>query len=122
MGQKRTIIVVVLFLLAVALAWPSISEFFAVDRCLDAGGSFNYATGLCDLTVNHPYVGIWERHAPSLAGAIVSAVVGAGAWLLPWVIVRSSTRLHSNRAAHPEPLKQRTLLRSSSRRPGGRER
>ncbi len=31
-------------------------------------------------------------------------------------------RLRSNRAAHPEPLKQRSLWRPSSRRPGGRER
>ena len=28
----------------------------------------------------------------------------------------------SNRAAHPEPLKRRTLSLSSYRRPGGRER
>jgi hypothetical protein len=31
-------------------------------------------------------------------------------------------RMRSNSAAHPEPLKQRTLWHLSSRRPGGRER
>jgi len=30
-------------------AWliPYLSEFIAVDKCLDAGGSFNYQTGEC---------------------------------------------------------------------------
>jgi hypothetical protein len=32
------------------------------------------------------------------------------------------TALSSNTAAHPEPLKRRSLWHSSSRRPGGRER
>jgi hypothetical protein len=31
-------------------------------------------------------------------------------------------RVPSNSAAHPEPLKRRSLWQSSSRRPGGRER
>ena len=34
----------------------------------------------------------------------------------------SGDRMRSNRAAHPEPLKQRSLWHASSRRPGGRER
>src|SRR5437867_1151801 len=33
-----------------------------------------------------------------------------------------SSEFRSNRAAHPEPLKQRSLWRPSYRRPGGRER
>ena len=40
-----------------------------------------------------------------------------------WCLVCGMAHLvHSNRAAHPEPLKQRSLWHSSSRRPGGRER
>ncbi len=76
--QKLTLAALILFLVAGALAWPCVSEFLAVDRCLDAGGSFNYATASCDLTANHPYVDVWERHALSLTGAIAS-VVAAGA-------------------------------------------
>jgi ABC-type phosphate/phosphonate transport system permease subunit len=68
------IVVVPLLILAVVFAWPSVSEFFAVDRCLDAGGSFNYASDSCDLTTNHPYVGVWEGHAFSLVGALLSVV------------------------------------------------
>ena len=41
---------------AIALAWPATSEFFAVDACLDAGGSFDSILGICDHKVSHPYV------------------------------------------------------------------
>src|SRR5438552_12630757 len=38
------------------------SEWFAVDSCLDSGGSFNYGTMQCDHAANHPYVPFERRH------------------------------------------------------------
>jgi len=34
--------------LLLALVVPSIKQYFAVDRCLDAGGSYNYRTRTCE--------------------------------------------------------------------------
>jgi hypothetical protein len=39
----------------VDLAWPAAMELFSVDACLDAGGSYNYAQGVCDLQQSHIY-------------------------------------------------------------------
>jgi len=50
---------------------PRISEFLAVDSCLDEHGSYDYAQGRCDYTNNHPYVPWSERshgNAPILQG------------------------------------------------------
>lgn len=38
------------------------SEWLAVDRCLDSGGSFDYDTMRCDYAANHPYVPFAQRH------------------------------------------------------------
>jgi hypothetical protein len=47
---------IALVLGAVAVAWSPLSTFFAVDSCLDAGGSFDYVKGVCDYTRSHPYL------------------------------------------------------------------
>jgi hypothetical protein len=68
---------------------PTISEFLAVDRCLDEGGSYDYAQGRCDREANHPYVRWSERsngRAPTLEGL---AFVLGGALVL--VFGRSRT-------------------------------
>ena len=65
---------------AVALfAW----ELVAADRCLDAGGSFDYACGECDMLASHPFVPFGVRHPglvatfPALAaGGVVLVVLG----------------------------------------------
>jgi hypothetical protein len=44
---------------SVGLIWLVSSRIFAVDRCLDAGGSFNYAARECDLLASHPYQAGW---------------------------------------------------------------
>jgi hypothetical protein len=38
---------VVLILSALALMWSPFVTYLAVDGCLDAGGSFNYALNVC---------------------------------------------------------------------------
>ena len=42
------------------LAWTAIARLLAVDACLDAGGSFDHARGLCDLRRSHPVAGAGE--------------------------------------------------------------
>jgi hypothetical protein len=68
-----------LIVLGGALAvWPALGyvrEFVAVDSCLDAGGSFDYAQSRCDRAENHPFVAYSERHPNSLSIAAVGGVV-----------------------------------------------
>jgi hypothetical protein len=40
--------------LAVALVWPNIDTWLAVDRCLDAGGKYDYAANACVLADRAP--------------------------------------------------------------------
>lgn len=76
--RTSKVIGILALLFAAVLILPSISESFAVDRCLDAGGSFNYTIGVCDHAFNHPYIGIWERHGTSYLAAATCAVVAFG--------------------------------------------
>jgi hypothetical protein len=78
MGRMLKSFKVLALVVAAILLWPSISEFFAVDSCLDAGGSFDYATGRCDHTANHAYVDSWERHGAAIFGAFVFVIVASG--------------------------------------------
>ena len=68
-----------LIVLGGALAvWPALSyvrEFVAVDSCLDAGGSFDYAQSRCDRAETYPFVAYSERHPNSLSIAAVGGVV-----------------------------------------------
>jgi drug/metabolite transporter (DMT)-like permease len=66
---------------------PRLSEFLAVDRCLDEGGSYDYAQGRCDRATNHPYVPWSERSsgsAPTLRGLVFllggALVLAFGRW------------------------------------------
>jgi len=61
-------------LLLVFVAW----QFFAVDFCLDAGGSFNYVARQCDMARAHPYPGLWQAFGLPLVGAAIAAVIGIG--------------------------------------------
>jgi len=44
---------VALLVLGLVLSWQWVSEFWEVDRCLDAGGSYNYIERRCDFTTSH---------------------------------------------------------------------
>lgn len=55
---------------AILLAYWSVA-YLAVDRCLDTGGSFDYAHRLCDYGASHPY-------SPGLVDGLVPVLVGAG--------------------------------------------
>jgi len=62
-----------------AVVGPYTREFLAVDRCLDGGGSFDYAVGDCDHKENHPYVPFAARHpaaAPAAVGGVALILIG----------------------------------------------
>ena len=64
--MARSLFGAAFLLIAIAAVAPPAktyaSEWFAVDSCLDSGGSFNYGTMECDHTTNHPYVSFERRH------------------------------------------------------------
>jgi hypothetical protein len=68
----------VLIVLGGALAlWPALGyvrEFVAVDSCLDAGGSFDYAQSRCDRAETHRFVAYSERHPNSVRIAAAGGV------------------------------------------------
>jgi hypothetical protein len=72
----RTLVAIAFLVIGQAIAWPFTMEFLAVDRCLDAGGSFDYDTGRCDFGAVHPGVALWQRHGGSLVLAGAFGVLG----------------------------------------------
>ena len=76
--MARTGVAIAALVIAVAVAWPFTAELVAVDRCLDAGGSFDYKTGQCDFKVSHASIGIWERHGVALLVAFALGAVSCG--------------------------------------------
>jgi hypothetical protein len=66
-----------------AVVVPFTREFFAVDACLDGGGSFDYAVGMCDHQKNHPFVPFTARHqaaTPTGVTGTVLVLVGLFVW------------------------------------------
>jgi len=59
---------------------PFAREAFAVDRCLDLGGSYDYSTGQCDMTVTHAYQSFAVRH-PWLVVSSAASALGAAVLL-----------------------------------------
>lgn len=51
--SPSTVLGIGLLFAAGALVWQMMSEWRAVDVCLDAGGSFHYDKGLCDKVGSH---------------------------------------------------------------------
>jgi hypothetical protein len=75
---KRALLVagVILILAAGYLAWQPVSLFFAVDGCMDQGGSFDYLTRACDFERSHAYVSHDESDRSYFLAAIVVGLVG----------------------------------------------
>jgi hypothetical protein len=79
LGRRRVLRVVAgiaALVLGQALAWPTAHEYLVADRCVAAGGSFDYEQGRCDFQASHPGIVMWERHGLSLGAASVLGVVG----------------------------------------------
>ena len=62
-----------------------LSEFVAVDGCLDRGGSYDYVAQTCDFTVSHEYVPFGVRH-PILARGFPVGIIGVvgGVFVVLW--------------------------------------
>ena len=81
---KRPLIVAGSILIVVAgyLAWQPVSLSFAVDGCLDQGGSFDYETQTCDFETSHPYVSHNESDRAYFLAAIVIGAFGVASILI----------------------------------------
>ena len=78
--MRRLRLLVLLALLP--LAFVSLRETAAVDRCLDAGGSYDYRARRCDMAVTHPHQPFLQRHSVLLGGVVVAlAGLGVAAYL-----------------------------------------
>jgi hypothetical protein len=64
---------------ALPLAVSYISESLSVDTCLDAGGSYDYATSRCDHALSRPYVPYLVRHASLVYGTGIVVILCAAA-------------------------------------------
>ena len=103
--SKSTILALGGSIIAVVLAWLFVSEFFAVDRCLDAGGSFNYANGQCDFTSSHQYASFWSRYWLWVATAFAIAVAALGLLLRQRRMAQNSEPVRPNSAFEGERAK-----------------
>lgn len=69
--------------LLLAVVVPYTRELFVVDACLDGGGSFDYAVGVCDHQKNHPFVPFTARHQAAMPAGVTGTVlvlVGLFVW------------------------------------------
>jgi hypothetical protein len=73
------LLVAVYLLLSVGGRW--FAEWSMVDRCLDEGGSFDYAMMSCDQKAEHPYIPYNVRHPNDhrlALGSLVGVTVFGG--------------------------------------------
>jgi hypothetical protein len=73
--RSLTLLGAALMLVAVALVGSAIYTFLGVDTCIDQGGSFNYADGVCDFDNSHPYVP--PNDIAQLGAAVLFGVAGS---------------------------------------------
>jgi hypothetical protein len=71
-----------LLLVLLPLAFVSLRETLAVNACAERGGSYDHASGECDMAASHTYEAFMDRHGV-LIGATLVALAGAGVavWL-----------------------------------------
>jgi hypothetical protein len=77
MKRRGLVLIVLGGALAVWSAFGYVREVGAVDSCLDAGGSFDYAQSRCDHAETHPAVAYSERHPHVSRVAAVGGVMFA---------------------------------------------
>ena len=73
-NSARAILLSACALLSLAAGWRVASDYFAVDSCLDLGGSFDYVRSVCDLTGSHAVVSLFAWRGFFLTCALVFAV------------------------------------------------
>lgn len=61
------------------VAVPFVNEFIDAERCLDAGGSYNYVDAACDRSRTHEFIPYIRRHPIAVPAAAVGlALAGIG--------------------------------------------
>jgi len=76
--MKRYLLINLFILMpALLLVVTYAKEFISVDKCLDAGGSYNYMAGECDIVSSHPVIPFNERHSFLYMAGILSGITGA---------------------------------------------
>ena len=73
---------ILLFLPCVVLVTLYMFEAQDVARCLDSGGSWDFAKALCDQQNTHEYVTFMSRHGFWVNGGMLLSIVGLaiGTW------------------------------------------
>ena len=72
----RTSLAIAALAIGQAIAWPFVAEYLVADRCLDAGGSFDYDNARCDFGQPYPGIALWERHGAALALSLMFGAAG----------------------------------------------
>lgn len=80
--QVKSLVIFILVIPAVILAGFYMRELYLVDTCIDSGGSFNYTTMTCDLSVLHQYIPFVARHRAFTILVFISACL---ALLVAWL-------------------------------------
>ena len=67
---------IALLVAALILCWPYLTELRVIDRCLDAGGSYDYVARTCDLRQSHAKLSVHAAHIGKLLFAGLSGAAG----------------------------------------------
>src|SRR5687767_3269265 len=90
------VLATVLILIGISLPAPTAatyaSEFIAVDRCLDGGGSYDYTRGTCDQQQSHPYIPFASRYPRLVRTFQPLLFVGSGLLVAGILLLRRAAR------------------------------
>jgi hypothetical protein len=70
----RAVLLGICLVLSAAAAWRVVSDYLALDSCLDLGGSFDYVRSVCDIAGSHAAVSLFAWRGFFLTSAVVFAV------------------------------------------------
>jgi hypothetical protein len=85
MTKRQTLALGVVLFVVGAVAFVFVLQHWAeVDRCLDAGGSYDYAKGICDFKASHPAQG----ELASVPAIIAMLGMGLGAGVIAAATVK----------------------------------
>ena len=77
MRLTRSRVVLLIAAIVLAILWGRVTEFAAVDKCLDSGSRYDYTIGRCDVYEKPPYPAPREPPAVRAHSEFASVVVAA---------------------------------------------
>jgi hypothetical protein len=80
------------FAVSIWFVIPVFNDLWAIDRCLDAGGSFNHVQSLCDFSQSHQPMSVASRQGFRIVAAI-ALVLPAGIFTARCWIARRTAKL-----------------------------